>query len=166
MRDIGDNTNATARRGRDRRRALDTRRASGSRMLALVRVMLASQAACTRKRKRIRRAPLDDAAVAILDAMTCAVVVAFSARHARARWSEVSSRRTPINGVPRARCSSRRLAPSVVPTREQGCSLRRELSSARDAFCRQKHTQRAQPYHCANGRHVLDKQKKIDERIA
>lgn len=108
VRDMRDNTNAWAKRAACSWSTC-ARRASASRMLALVHVRLASQVACTRKRKCIRRAPLDGVALATFDAMTCAVVVAFSARHTHTRSSQVPSRRTPINGVARARCSSRRL---------------------------------------------------------
>ncbi len=63
-----------------------TRSAQGrSRTLVLVRVMLASQVACARKRKRIRRAPLDDAAVAILDATNGAILGALMTLGARVR---------------------------------------------------------------------------------
>ncbi len=65
-----------------------------------LRVMLASQAACSCKRKPIRRAVLDGAARSR----------AFSTRRNPAWRGDVPSRRTPSNGFARARCSSRHLA--------------------------------------------------------
>lgn len=110
-------------------RALHVRRPSASRTLALVHVKLALQVTCARKRKPIRRAPLD-----VPRSRSSRRLAQWSSRSlhaARASDGAKFHHDAPRSTALRVRDVRPAVSlPSVTPTREQGGSLRREVSAA------------------------------------
>jgi hypothetical protein len=124
----------TQTRRHDARRDHLTRRARDMwRVLALVRVRLASQAACSCKRKPIRQAALDGAALTIVGAINCAFMrVLYAPRKDEGAKFHHDAPRSTVFHVRDVRPAAS--LPSLVRSRERGRSLRRVLPPAQRTF--------------------------------